>query len=297
MDMSKGKSTADLLRENKTAVIVIAVALFLIELEIFAVAALKSGEKYKLQIRDAQGNLVHETDGENLSDFKKYYFEKTFGPLENYSRKVVPEKIPFPFRAWFVAAVGIPIGVILLFGFAVKAYLALFHADEMRKGPPKPGTAEYENRFEKIVAGVSRFNIFVIGFLAFLAVILYWIIPNLITYIGQVGVDTLVRFKWVFLGILVAGIGVMVWIIYLKYRLAEKALDRQADVDKYRLKLEYQKAANPGPRLEYHKYEGERKQIPDLDDGRDVKDAEFTEMPKSGADFFKETDHADRNNA
>ncbi len=71
--MSKGKSTADLLRENKTALIVIAVALFLIELEIFAVAALKSGEKQKLQIRDSEGALVHEADGKNLSEFKKYY--------------------------------------------------------------------------------------------------------------------------------------------------------------------------------------------------------------------------------
>ena len=70
------------MRENKTVFIVIAVVLFLIELEIFAIAAIKSGRKSWLQVINAQGAVIHETDGSNLSDFNKYYFEKTFGPFE-----------------------------------------------------------------------------------------------------------------------------------------------------------------------------------------------------------------------
>ncbi len=78
--MLKEKKIATLIRENRTLFIIIAVVLFLVELEIFALAAMKSGRKSWLQVIDANGNVIHETDGKNLSDFNKYYFEKTFGP-------------------------------------------------------------------------------------------------------------------------------------------------------------------------------------------------------------------------
>jgi uncharacterized integral membrane protein len=114
------KSVRELIKEHKTVFIIIAVILFLIELEIFAIAAMKSGRKEYLQILDANGQLVYETDGSNLSDFNKYYFEKTFGDLDHYEKIMRSEDVAFPFRAWFTAAVGIPIGVILLFAFVVR---------------------------------------------------------------------------------------------------------------------------------------------------------------------------------
>ena len=76
------KNVKNIIRENKTLFIIIAVSLFLLELEIFAVAVMKSGKKSWMQIVDTKGNVIHETDGDNLSEFNKYYFEKTFGPLE-----------------------------------------------------------------------------------------------------------------------------------------------------------------------------------------------------------------------
>ena len=71
-------------REHKTFLIIVAVVIFLIELEIFAFAAMTSGRKSWLQVIDDNGSVIHETDGKNLSDFNKYYFEKTFGPFEQY---------------------------------------------------------------------------------------------------------------------------------------------------------------------------------------------------------------------
>ena len=47
---------ASLFRENKTLFILIAVGIFLIELEIFAVAAIHSGRKSWLEIKDQRGN-------------------------------------------------------------------------------------------------------------------------------------------------------------------------------------------------------------------------------------------------
>ncbi len=245
--MSK-KNVASLITENKSVFIIIAIALFLIELEIFAVAAMKSGTDYKLQVLDDNGNLIHEADGRSLSDFNKYYFEKTFGPFEQYQVKLVKEEKPFPFRAWFVAAVGVPVGIILLFGFVVKAYISLFYGDELKEDEPDLRKAKYNTGLEKIVASVSEFNIFAIGFFVFLLVISYWIIPEVVIYLGKLGEETILKYKWFFLAAILSVFGVLIWVIYLRYMLAKKTIESQVEVDKYRMKLEFKQS---GLQLEY----------------------------------------------
>ncbi len=260
--MSK-KNVASLLIENKTVFIVIAIALFLIELEIFAVAAMKSGTDYRLQVLDKKGNLVHETDGKTLSDFNKYYFEKTFGPFEQYDVRLVTKDIPFPFRAWFVAAVGIPMGAILLFAFAVKAYLSLFYGEyKDEEEEALRARTEALTGFEKFIASITGFNIFVIGFIVFLAIILYWIIPEVITYLFRLGEETIIRYmkigediivkyKWFFLALVMGFFGFIAWIVYLRYLLAKKTIESQTEIDKHRLQLEYSRNVGSSLQLEY----------------------------------------------
>jgi hypothetical protein len=243
------------MRENRTLIIIIAVVLFLLELEIFVLAATKSGRKSRMQVINAQGSIIHEADGDNLSQFNKYYFEKTFGPLEQYQVKLVTEEVPFPFRAWFAAAVGIPVGVILLFGFAVRAFQTLFYGEEQRRESSDPLQTEYEYRFEKIIAVVSRFNIFTIGFLALLVVFGYWVIPNLMVYAGQLGIETLTRYKWIFLTVGIIFLGLIVWILYLRYLLAKKSIEGQTEIDKYRLQLEYNESQKAALQLDYNQKE------------------------------------------
>ncbi len=246
------RTITSLLRENKTVLIVIGVILFLIELEIFAVAAMKSGRKSWLQIIDRNGNVIHETDGKNLSDFNKYYFEKNFGPLDQYEKRLEVREKPFPFRAWVTAAVGIPIGVVLLFAFVVKAYVSLLYGDEpLRTTDARGQKVEYSSEFEKIVKTVNSFNIFTIGFLILLAVFMYWVLPNMVAFIGRVGVDTLIRFKWVFIATGVVMVGLIAWIVYLRYLLAKRNIDKQADLERERLQLEYKRESQTPLQLEY----------------------------------------------
>ena len=82
--MSK-KNLMAILRENRTLLIVIAVGLFLIELEIFIIAAMKSGNKSVIQVKNDVGEVIYESDGNNLSQFDKYYFEQNFGAWINTS--------------------------------------------------------------------------------------------------------------------------------------------------------------------------------------------------------------------
>jgi hypothetical protein len=208
---------------------------------------MKSGRQSWLQVIDTDGHVIHETSGKNLSEFNKYYFEKTFGPFENYNVRLKTVDTPFPFRAWFVAAIGIPVGAMLLFGFVVKAYVAIFHGSEMSGDTSRPACEPgLENKLELILFRISRMNIFIIGFFIFVCVISYWIIPNMITYLGRTGMDFILRFKWFLaaLGAVVVGIGL--WIVYLRYLLAKKSIESQTEIEKHRLSLEY-KAQHGAP--------------------------------------------------
>jgi hypothetical protein len=239
--MSENRTLSGIIREHKTVFIILLVGLLLIELEIFALAVMKSGRKSWLQVLDHNGNVIHETSGSHLSDFNKYYFEKTFGPFENYQVKLETERIPFPFRAWFVAAVGLPIGVMLLFGFIVKAYSAIFMT--AKTAPPSEANGSrqaYETRLEMVLDKLSRLNIFLIGFFILVGVLLYWIVPNALSFIGRTGIDTIIRFKWVFITAAVVLVGIVLWIIYLRYLLAKKSIETQTEIEKLRLQLESQ---------------------------------------------------------
>lgn len=241
--MSNNKNVLSLIREKKTLLIIISIILLLVEVEIFAIAAMKSGRKSWIQVFDPSGNLVYESDGKNLSEFNKYYFEKNFGPIENYERKLVVIEEPFPFRAWFSAAIGVPIGVILLFSFVVRAYISLFYPEEEKEKKKKE--TGFDKRgdlspFQQIISYFSHLNIFIIGFLVFLAIFLYWVIPNLFVFIGKLGVDTLREYKWIFLGVVLIFLGLFIWMIYLKYLLAKKTIESQTAVEKHRIEIEYQ---------------------------------------------------------
>ncbi len=248
--MTTRRTMASLFRENKTLFILIGVGIFLIELEIFAVAAINSGRKSWMQIKDKTGNIIHMSEGNSLSSFNKYYFEKTFGPLSQYQVNWITKDEPFPFRAWFAAAVGIPVGAMLLFAFITRAFAALIYGDRT-ESDLSDGTdvvSAPANRIEALLAGVSRLNIFTIGFLTLLAVFTYWVVPNLIQHVGKLGVDTVIRFKWFFMTVAGVLLGIVLWIIYLRYLLAKKSIDSQIEIEKYRLQLA---SGETHPQLKY----------------------------------------------
>lgn len=236
--MSK-KNLMAIIRENRTLFIVIAVGLFLIELEIFVLAAMKSGRQSVIQVMTETGDVIYESDGRNLSQFDKYYFEQNFGPVDQYQLKLHTREVPFPFRAWFVAAFGLPVGGILLFAFVIKAYLSIFYGDKLKESGEALSLSVDASMLERFLVRVSQYNIFIIGFLVLIGIMTYWVIPNFIVYLGQLGVDTLIRFKWFFVALAVISLGLLIWVIYLRYLLARKSIESRTDLEKHRLALEY----------------------------------------------------------
>lgn len=236
--MSK-KNLMTIIRENRTLFIVIAVGLLLIELEIFVLAAMKSGRQSVIQVMTPAGEVIYESDGRNLSQFDKYYFEQNFGPLDQYRLKLNTREIPFPFRAWFAAAFGLPIAAILMFAFVVKAYLAMFYGDKLKESGEALTPSDDASMLERFLVRVSQYNIFIIGFLVLMAILAYWVVPNFIVYIGHLGVDTMIRYKWLFIAVAAISLGLLIWVIYLRYLLARKSIESRTDLEKHRLALDY----------------------------------------------------------
>lgn len=237
----------DRIYQNRTQIIIIAVILFLLELQIFAVAVSSSGNKYTLQVLNEQGTVFYETDGQDLTEFKKYYFEETFGPFENYRKRLVTTRVPFPFRGWFSAAVGVPVGFILLFSFAIRTYKALFFREddtESRDASPDKGRI---SGFDRFMGRISRLNIFVIGAIVFLSVFSYWVIPNFLTHIGQTGMEVIDRYKWFFAAVGVSMLLLVSWNVYLRYLLAKKSIETEAEVRKFQIQIGYDPAGNGEP--------------------------------------------------
>jgi cell division protein FtsL len=249
--MTSDRNFKSIVHENKTLFIIIAVILFLLELQIFAVAVIKSGQQSKLQVWDQNGDLVYETNANYLTELNKYYFEKTFGPIDQYDVRLTTREIPFPFRAWFVAAVGIPIGLVLLFAFIVHAHVSLFYGDKLKTGSSGRDRDFHETRLETMLSRVSRFNIFTIGFLIFLAVFAYWVIPNLITFLGKTGIETLTHYKMFFITVAFIFLAIIVWVIYLRYRLALKTIESRTEIEKQRLQLELPDRRDKPSQIEY----------------------------------------------
>lgn len=227
-------------QENKTLFIILAVGLFLVELEIFAMASMGSGRQSVVQVLDQQSNVIYMVKSTKLNSQEKEEFEKTFGPLSDYRVNVETQQRPFPFRPWFAAAVGLPIGAVLLFGFFIKAYEALFFRNEgnfTKSGEPPP-TELSADRLDRLLHRIGRLNIFAIGGFVLLFALGLWAVPHLLSEFGRHGVSLVIRYKWVVLAVAAIFLGFVAWIVFLRYLLARKAIETQADVEKYRLQLE-----------------------------------------------------------
>jgi len=225
-------------QENKTLFIILAVGLFLVELEIFAMAAMKSGRESQVHVLDHQNNLVYEARSSRLDPREKAEFENTFGPLSDYQVKLVTVQRPFPFRAWFAATVGLPIGAVLLFGFFIKAYEALFFKNEPYSDTASSPQDSSTDRLDRLIGRVSRLNIFAIGGFVLLFALGLFAIPHLLSEFGRHGVAIISKYRWVAFGLGGIFLGLVIWIIFLRYLLARKSIEAQADIEKYRLQLE-----------------------------------------------------------
>jgi hypothetical protein len=210
--------------------------LLMLELVIFLWAAFHSGVKSTVAVYDANNNKIYQTEGAVMTTYERRIFESSYGPLSNYQIKVESRSVPFPFRAWLAVAVGAPIGVVLLLNYLVRAYLTFLGGEE----PEKSSESETQNgplggqglhpRF-----ALRRLSVFSLGMLVVVCLSLIWLVPDFMAAVARVILAFVLQFKWFFLGLTVFAASLVVWIIYLRYKIQGKMMEHQVDLEKFRV--------------------------------------------------------------
>ena len=232
LDVFEGK------RYHKVILVVSVATFLLLELLIYLAAASQAGQKARVIITDAGGKKVYETPGNALTSYEKLVFESTFGPLHNFQVQLQSETLPFPFRAWVSAAVGIPIGLVLLVSFVIKVYLALLYGSEDKGGDADEDStmsSSIKNRFGSLYRSFGKVSVFHVGFIVLIAVLFFWVIPNFLQDFASISITAIREYKWFFLGTAIFMAMLITWMIYLRYKLSRQMLENQLDLEKFRV--------------------------------------------------------------
>ncbi|MCU0587330.1 MAG: hypothetical protein MUF52_04155 [Syntrophobacteraceae bacterium] len=236
-------------RYLKIVLVVSVLAFLVLELLIYLGAASQAGTKSRTVVLDSEGNKVFETAGSALSSYEKLVFENNHGPIQNFRMQLQTETLSFPFRAWLSAAVGIPIGLILLVSFLVKVYLALLYGEEPEKPDLSADGAGVRDRIGSIYQSFHRFNVFHLGFLVLMSVLMFWVVPNFLQDFAKVSLAAIRDYKWFFAGASIFLAVIITWIIYLRYRLSKQMLENQFNIEKFRIETQLLARTEPAPLL------------------------------------------------
>jgi amino acid transporter len=238
--MSQKLRLLDVFEGKRHLKIVLTISLFtflVLELLIYLAAASQAGQKSRVIITNDAGVKVYETSGTALTSYEKYVFESSFGPLSRYHMQLQTDEFPFPLRAWISAAVGIPVALVLLVSFVVRVYLTLVYGDDKEQGDADAADdpSQKKRHLGSLFFSTRHISIFHIGFLVVIGVLLFWIVPNFLQDFVKISITAIREYKWFFLGTAVFFASLIVWMIYLRYRLSKKMLENQLDLEKFRV--------------------------------------------------------------
>lgn len=214
--------------------------LLVIEAVIVIVFALTAGEQSRIEVRDRSGKLVYDVAGTTLSHVNFSYFERKYGDLANYDVQVKTVRTPFPVRAWVSASVGIPITLILLVSYLVKVYLTLLQGGEPRNEGNLPAVLETMHPFVSWSLFVSQSSIFLLGAVIAGLALTFWMVPSLLGELAGAGAATLREggpLVWGAAGVVAC---VILWMVYLRYRLSRRMMDYHYQLERRRLDHQFQ---------------------------------------------------------
>jgi hypothetical protein len=229
LDIFEGKSNLK---------IVLAASVFLllaIEIVVFVAAATSSGENSFVEVKNERGQVVYRTPGNTVGHIHRPYFEKYHGPLNNYQIEITTISKPFPVREWIAAAVGIPVGLILLTTFLVKVYLLLVYGEEKPYGADPAAAGGKKHLLVSWSDLLSSFSIYYIGALTLVVVLLLWLVPNFLGDLFNLSVSTVRELSWFFFAIIMLFMLFVIWVVYLRYKLSKKMMENQLSLEKYRI--------------------------------------------------------------
>lgn len=210
----------------------------LLEFGILIVCIFYSANHKVVRIYDNSNTVVYEDiyNADYINEFKKIYGIQSFKD-EGFTFTRVGIENRFPTRAWIALSICVPLILILFVVFIVRVFIDVFQpkADEEAKSSKNNPDSEFEEtRFEKLFSTLGRLNIYSLGCTAILIAFFYWMIPDMLIYMGKISYNTISELKWVLLGIIIfSGAYILVKTI-LSYKTKNEIIRQQADIQKNR---------------------------------------------------------------
>lgn len=213
----------------------------LIEFGILLVCMAYSSNQDTVKIYNQQNDLIYE-DTYNMSyitEFKKIYGIENFKE-EGFVVTRIGLETKFPTRAWIALSVCVPLVLILFVVFIVKVFADIFHSSGENNAENKNNeqTSDFEEtKFEKLFSTLGRLNIYSLGSTVILIAFLYWMVPDLLVYLGKISYQTLSELKWIILVLVLFGGTYMVIKAFLSYKTKNEIIKQQAEIQKNRDRL------------------------------------------------------------
>jgi hypothetical protein len=234
--MAKNSSLSEFFEDGKYTRWILAVgAVLLLVLELGTLVAVynQSGLKTRVCITDSSGRLLYESPGPTITSYEKMVFENNFGPLKNYTTQLKSKYEPFNYRSWILLAVGLPLGLMLLLFFMAQVWLLLL------KGNPREEPLQEvdlnKSGFGNFLSISKNFSVLGVGFVIVLAMLILWLIPSILGDMASSVFRAIKQYPWFFIGVSAFAGGLLVWIIYLRYRLSKQMLENQVHIEKFRI--------------------------------------------------------------
>jgi hypothetical protein len=215
----------------------------MLEFGILMVCVGYSGNQHILKIYNSTNDLVYEDvyNESHIAEFKNIYGIENFKE-EGFVLTRVAIDNKFPTRAWIALSICVPLVLILFIVFIVKVFADVFHSkkdddDDNENKKEKLNSDFEETRFEKLFSTLGRLNIYSLGSTIILIVFLYWMVPDMLVYLGKISYQTISELKWVILGMVLFGGAYMILKAFLSYKTKNEIIKQQADIQKNRDRL------------------------------------------------------------
>jgi len=128
----------------------------------------------------------------------------------------------FPWKGWILIAIGAPIGLFFLISLITKAYFQTI----------EPDFKEDENNSSQWIVALNRLSkINVTWFMLLLIAVLFlfWYIPELIKFAGNVTSTWLAKFWWIPVSLMAAFFLIIIYWLYLQYKIKLKVMHMEME--------------------------------------------------------------------
>lgn len=141
--------------------------------------------------------------------------------------KTFEKVVPFPWKAWILISVGAPIAMAFLVLLFSKAY---FQTVDLEESKP----SENQGKFVSALNRLGQINSIWFMLVSIVAIFLVWYIPEIVKYTGEVTTTWLAQYWWIPVILLGMVVSIVVFWIYLQYRLKSKAMKMEMELAKFK---------------------------------------------------------------